>query len=222
MYRFVLAAASAAFFVTAAPALAATVVIEQTADLSGASSPYPGYLELAAEHFSPVNVQIAEGDTIDWTVRFQPGQSVAPVDPTFIFMTLFPAIGPFNYMTQNDPAQLQLLGANDEVLADYTVDFNGVSSSYIIGLFHKAIPVSGTLFGPSTPTFSGLRTVLHLGEYFGIDQTVLTFNSATLQFGGFETVVAAPAPEPATWTMLILGFGAVGSAIRRRRSLAVG
>jgi choice-of-anchor A domain-containing protein len=31
---------------------------------------------------------------------------------------------------------------------------------------------------------------------------------------------AAPIPEPAVWTMMILGFGAVGSVIRRRRALA--
>lgn len=31
---------------------------------------------------------------------------------------------------------------------------------------------------------------------------------------------AAPIPEPAVWTMMILGFGAVGSVIRRRRAIA--
>ncbi|MEW5687592.1 MAG: PEPxxWA-CTERM sorting domain-containing protein [Pseudomonadota bacterium] len=31
---------------------------------------------------------------------------------------------------------------------------------------------------------------------------------------------AAPAPEPATWAMMILGFGAAGAVIRRRRGVA--
>jgi len=38
-------------------------------------------------------------------------------------------------------------------------------------------------------------------------------NLIVSQFGG-----AAPIPEPAVWTMMILGFGAVGSVIRRRRA----
>jgi len=40
-------------------------------------------------------------------------------------------------------------------------------------------------------------------------------NLIVSQFGG-----AAPIPEPAVWTMMILGFGAVGSMIRRRRAFA--
>jgi hypothetical protein len=35
-------------------------------------------------------------------------------------------------------------------------------------------------------------------------------------FGGFHAQV----PEPATWLSLILGFGAIGAALRRRRALA--
>jgi carbonic anhydrase len=35
-----------------------------------------------------------------------------------------------------------------------------------------------------------------------------------------QTDVASFVPEPATWAMLILGFGTVGLAVRRRRSLA--
>ena len=31
-------------------------------------------------------------------------------------------------------------------------------------------------------------------------------------------VAAAPVPEPQTWAMMILGFGAVGYLIRRRRA----
>lgn len=34
-------------------------------------------------------------------------------------------------------------------------------------------------------------------------------------------IVAAVVPEPATWAMLVLGFGAIGAAIRRRRRMRV-
>jgi hypothetical protein len=36
-----------------------------------------------------------------------------------------------------------------------------------------------------------------------------------LQFFGPE-----PVPEPASWVMLVAGFGAVGAALRRRRTVA--
>jgi len=36
-------------------------------------------------------------------------------------------------------------------------------------------------------------------------------------FTGNVTIMAAPVPEAATWAMMILGFGAMGMMIRRRR-----
>lgn len=37
---------------------------------------------------------------------------------------------------------------------------------------------------------------------------------------GVDNIEAIPVPEPATWAMMILGFGAVGLALRRRRRLS--
>ncbi len=38
---------------------------------------------------------------------------------------------------------------------------------------------------------------------------------------GVDNIEALPVPEPATWAMMILGFGAVGMALRRGRRLAL-
>ncbi len=63
----------------------------------------------------------------------------------------------------------------------------------------------------------------------------LRFNIGSLAYTGLATVVdqgrrisvlsfspvAAAVPEPASWAMMIVGFGAVGFAMRRRRKMAV-
>lgn len=54
----------------------------------------------------------------------------------------------------------------------------------------------------SAPTFSAVRT----------DTIVTTSNRFTI-------TQVAPVPEPATWAMMLVGFGAVGYSLRSRRKL---
>jgi hypothetical protein len=56
---------------------------------------------------------------------------------------------------------------------------------------------------------------------FSTDNGAVTLNNATN--GTFSAVVDASAavPEPATWGMMILGFGLVGAGMRRRKSTLV-
>ena len=52
--------------------------------------------------------------------------------------------------------------------------------------------------------------------------TVLTFTDLNngSPYGAALDNVAISVPEPATWAMLISGFGVLGAALRRRRLLA--
>ena len=64
-------------------------------------------------------------------------------------------------------------------------------------------------------------------EFWGLDDTLLAAgqywlvidgaNSGTGSLGGTVTIQEA-VPEPATWAMMLLGFGAIGWQLRRRRS----
>lgn len=66
------------------------------------------------------------------------------------------------------------------------------------------------------------------GAYFGLSGSNIT--SATLATGNYDYVfvdnftfttreVQSAVPEPATWAFMLLGFGAVGGVMRRRRKL---
>ena len=63
-------------------------------------------------------------------------------------------------------------------------------------------------------------------EFWGLDTTFIPMgtytlliegdNSGTGSLGGTVTINPAPLPEPATWAMMLLGFGAIGWQLRRR------
>ncbi|MCG2841912.1 PEPxxWA-CTERM sorting domain-containing protein [Sandaracinobacter sp. RS1-74] len=53
---------------------------------------------------------------------------------------------------------------------------------------------------------------------FGADRVNEVIFSSTSNSFEFDNIAAGAVPEPATWAMLILGFGMVGAAMRRRAS----
>lgn len=73
--------------------------------------------------------------------------------------------------------------------------------------------VSGSQFGVSTATFNNATFAslgLTAGTYVYSFGRVNTADTLTVQIG-------SGVPEPATWAMLIAGFGMIGGAMRRRK-----
>lgn len=68
-------------------------------------------------------------------------------------------------------------------------------------------------FGASSYHYFALGAFAQNGTY----ATVVDFNPATLRVSGSADPVTPAVPEPATWAMLIIGFGVVGSALRTSR-----
>jgi hypothetical protein len=71
-----------------------------------------------------------------------------------------------------------------------------------------------------TPNASGFSVAAHIGVcQLSLNPNCTTDGGAVLT--GFATNgTGGGIPEPATWAMMILGFGGIGAMMRRRRSLA--
>jgi len=100
------------------------------------------------------------------------------------------------------------------------ISLSGVPSSLVF----TSVTLSGTLDSgnPFTtvtinPLVPGVNSFLYMTQAMAGVYT-LSINGQAPDGGGFGGAVAISAvPEPATWAMLLLGFGAIGFQIRRRR-----
>jgi len=131
----------------------------------------------------------------------------------------------------------------DPVIGSITVkwDRSKVVTDDLIGVTLNSIniPVDSPLsFNTLTPDYLAIGGSLFgtFGE--GYNDFLLYFNDAsTNPYGGFNytqtgfsgwltntvtiTATTLPVPEPASWALMLTGFGAIGGALRGRRRLAL-
>jgi phospholipase/lecithinase/hemolysin len=94
--------------------------------------------------------------------------------------------------------------------------------------FFQRLTADPTAFGlpanlNTTTTCQAAQAFPDCTGYFYFDGThptaaiqLAAFNDINRQFG--LTSLAAPVPEPGTWALMLLGFGAIGLALRRKRA----
>lgn len=109
----------------------------------------------------------------------------------------------------------------DDLLGDYTFrDDDGLHGITTFGL-GSPIP-SGTYHGGLLSAFHGMAAAgdwtLHLTDAVNIDTG--RFNAWTLDVNTIPSDPGGGVPEPASWALMIAGFGLVGAAMRRRRARA--
>jgi hypothetical protein len=76
-------------------------------------------------------------------------------------------------------------------------------------------PIAGLNYSPSL-TFTGdNRLNLSQSLSYSVAGGATSFGAARL--GTFSSLSVAAVPEPSTWAMMLLGFGAIGGAMRRNR-----
>jgi hypothetical protein len=111
----------------------------------------------------------------------------------------------FNYASNNTPGSVNVydgLNGTGNILATVSLPVNA-----------PGCPSLGSFcpFGPAGVLFSG--TAKSIG--FGGVANQIVFDDIT--FGSDIPGPASGVPEPATWATMLLGFGAVGVAMRRQR-----
>lgn len=90
----------------------------------------------------------------------------------------------------------------------------------------NSVPFTISFYNDGTPSESSVVSVYPFeGDFYGLTG-LIAFNQVTISQAdgyaviddvsfGSSAVVATAAPEPATWAMMLLGFGAAGFAMRR-------
>ena len=156
---------------------------------------------------APASAQIALGDTLQLEYLFPDTSSVLDTQST-----LFTGAGttlPVIYTgTATFDSNLITIVQNDNW--NYTgAAFNGVRITDLSNL--SAFNGWGVL--PST-TMTGFSFSTGGGSLYVNWQGVTTFTGATVALGG-------AVPEPASWALMLGGFGLVGGAMRSRRRQAV-
>jgi hypothetical protein len=194
-------AASVLAFAIAAPASAANFIVSATVN-SGTLTPF----QLNVVDIDPIAIDV--GDTLDLTITFSGGT-----------LTLGGGGALWTGLLTGDDV--------GGVTTTSTMSFTGGSANLVANA------------GPMTQ----VNEFVHVGNYFGnsliqsapgpisfsgINQ-MMTFDSADFNgprtygraFFYYETsVTPSVVPEPASWAMLIAGFGLVGALARRRRAIA--
>lgn len=119
---------------------------------------------------------------------------------TTAFTNTFNFVTPLGFNLANGTLSTSALGTSN-------IDF---TSALLNGTAFSLSPTGTFEFGslPSTALTAGANNVL----------TVSGLNTGDGAFSGTLTFAAVSSvPEPRTWAMMLLGFGAVGFSMRRRR-----
>lgn len=162
--------------------------------------------------FTPINVDIAEGDTWNFTVDFLGSQTLT--------VTGLSAVWLLSFANLSSPVEatgtLSFLDVNGNTIFE-TAPKNDVESAVHLGQYFSGVDLAGI----SSPiTFGGVRYSGKVIDYQQAGVISRTYDSPYLEIRATETVLStavSAVPEPATWAMMISGFGLVGGTMRRRK-----
>jgi len=203
-------AASAVLAVSASPAAAA---VDPTA-------PTGGFTYGTGNNYAPANAVIATQGTSELATRFHvTGQpATAPNGNTYVFDLGTRNIS-FDYSILNPGVNTQLTLTN--LLTGQSASYNPLISDNSVnsaGAFQNSQQLG---FGFLNGGFSFGLVTGSLGFNPNINDTyrldLRSGANTVTAFAQVGTGAVAAVPEPATWALMLLGFGGMGVAMRRSR-----
>jgi hypothetical protein len=212
-FRSLLAAGALAAGIAAASAAAAatTVTINETLDLTQATTSLSSpQIQAIGTGFTPSpDFNLAVGDTLDYTLDFLGNQSLQATDLFFIKAAFFSCC---------DSQQINTTGTLSLLDASNSVVFTSTQTSPAFNAFGQDF----LIFIPNI-AFSSLHYVASVDSYAPLlpgpadvtrEYTTPLFQAGVTQNG---TLQVAGIPEPATWALFLSGVLGLGAMLRRER-----
>lgn len=216
---FLFASAAISF---AAPVSATTTLTFDTliAMPNSSGSPVPVVSQLSTTYLSTNGVSFSSGSAFVAVVDHYFDPAATPTPPNIIAGTN--AAGQIDYNAPIVAAFFNPANTGQKATTNFVkvlADRFPLGSGFVtLEAFDIGGNLLGTISAPDTgPIGTGASLNLSLS---GIHSVRFFSNNRTVGFDNFEfgdLTVGGAVPEPATWTMLIAGFGTVGFAMRRRR-----
>lgn len=198
--------------IAVAPAADAATVTDPVGDF------VPGFIGPASPDLDVTSFSVAfDASTSNFLLGASFAGAINPSTPGFYIIgvdTGTGVIAPFGPIGQPNVVFNQAIRINKD----------GTGSLGAATLAPSTISLVGNLFTVSVPLSALPSTGFAPGQYgFNLWPRVgLGNNNQISDFSPNNALlsVSGAAPEPAAWSMMLLGFGAAGVAIRRRRRLA--
>lgn len=211
--RFVTKLAVAALALSAySTAASATVVLDHATGLSLSPGPAPG--EHIVWDFDSNNDSAHFNFVGDTYAVSNPTVAAAPAGDGTTFAAAQPGV---------DATFLVLAGTT---ITSLSFDLGSLDDYNTLTFFHDGTQLAqfngAQLANPNPPQGQQSGDANNLREYFtfgaadGVNRVVFSSTDPAFEFDNIAATVAG-VPEPATWAMLILGFGFVGFMLRSNR-----
>jgi hypothetical protein len=119
----------------------------------------------------------------------------------------------------------EFLATFDVLTSSVSVDLGDVGADADL-LFLEAFGVGDTLLGADSLLIDGLDSVMHTLSVSASGISYVRFGSRAPSINGSSvyadnlTFTSGAVPEPATWAMMLLGFGGIGFQMRSKRGSA--